>query len=109
MTGTQPAPSAALLKIMGGTLTQPSFATLVEVITNKQSACHMTSKYAVTRVGGSAARAIAWWREHPCVTVTTAEWITKGTDISPRVESNMAEIGGHEKVTAQNSSISSRG
>jgi hypothetical protein len=35
MTGTQPAPSAALLKIMGGTLAQPFFATLLGMTTNQ--------------------------------------------------------------------------
>ena len=35
MTGTQPAPSAALLKIMGGTLAQPFFATLPEMTTDQ--------------------------------------------------------------------------
>jgi hypothetical protein len=54
MAGTQPAPSAALLKIMGGTLAQPFFATPLEITTNKQSACHLTSTYAVMRAGGSS-------------------------------------------------------
>jgi len=35
MAGTQPAPSAALLKIMGGILAQPFFATLLEMTTNQ--------------------------------------------------------------------------
>jgi hypothetical protein len=35
MTGTQPAPSVALLKIMGGTLAQPFFATLLEMTTHQ--------------------------------------------------------------------------
>jgi hypothetical protein len=35
MAGTQPAPSAALLKAMGGILAQPFFATLLEMTTNQ--------------------------------------------------------------------------
>ena len=48
---------------MGGTLVQPFFATLLEITANKQSACHLTSTYAVMRAGRSSGAA-CMWRTH---------------------------------------------
>ena len=48
---------------MGGTLAQPFFATLLYITTNKQSARHLTSTYAVMRAGRSSGAA-CMWRTH---------------------------------------------
>jgi hypothetical protein len=60
MTGTQPAPSAALLKIMGGTLAQPFFATLLEIPTNQAVDLSPDLNVRGMRAGGSSGAACMW-------------------------------------------------
>lgn len=86
LTGTQRRSSAATLKTMGGTITHPSFAALLEFTANKRLACHVTSQSAAKRARGSGMQhegcaptnANALRERTLLFTTTMPRWTTEG-------------------------------